>query len=91
MANRYAIGSIEEAAAYLAQAILGARYRECVTALQDLDQSDPEAVIGAIDARKLQSSLTLFNLVEPNRLFAAALERWFGGRRDERTIQLINR
>jgi uncharacterized protein (DUF1810 family) len=35
MAQRYAIASLDEARAYLANPILGPRYRECVGALQD--------------------------------------------------------
>lgn len=33
MAQRYAIGSLEEAKAYLVHPVLGLRYRECVAAL----------------------------------------------------------
>ena len=38
--------------AYLEHATLGARYRECIYALQDLVQSNPENVFGPVDARK---------------------------------------
>src|SRR3546814_10480890 len=41
MAQRYAIADAAEARAYLAHPILGARYVECVEALQDLTGSDP--------------------------------------------------
>lgn len=89
MAQQYAIGSLDEARAYLDHPILGARLRSCVAALQDLDQSDPEAVFGAIDALKLRSSLTLFGVADGGRLFEAALDRWFDGRRDEATLTLL--
>ena len=89
MANRYAIHSRDEAATYSAHPLLGLRYRECVEALQDLNLADAEAVFGAIDARKLQSSLTLFSEVKPDALFTAALNRWFGGQRDQRTVELM--
>jgi len=90
MANRYGIRSREEAMAYLAHPQLGARYRECVQALQHLDQTDAVRVFGSIDARKLQSSLTLFDSVEPARLFSAALDRWYGGQPDARTLTLLD-
>ena len=90
MANRYAIRSRAEAGAYLAHPLLGARYRECVEALQDLDAADSAAVFGAVDARKLQSSLTLFNTVAPSPLFTAALNRWFGGQTDPLTISMMH-
>ena len=50
MAERYAIGSVEEARAYLAHPVLGARYLECVAALQDLTRNDAVAVFGQTDA-----------------------------------------
>jgi uncharacterized protein (DUF1810 family) len=89
MARRYAIGSIDEAQAFLAHPLLGARYRGCVTALQDLASSDAVQVFGPIDAVKLRSSLTLFEAAQPDPLFAAALERWFAGERDSATLERL--
>ena len=90
MAQRYAIGSLDEARAYLAHPILGARYRACVAVLQDLGATTAEEVFGAIDAVKLCSSLSLFALADPGEpLFAAALARWFAGKRDPRTLELL--
>lgn len=88
-AQRYAIVDASEARAYLAHPILGARYLECVEALQDLIGSDPVAVFGEIDAMKLRSSLTLFETIGELSIFSAALERWFGGERDQRTVDLL--
>lgn len=89
MARRYAIGSLAEARAYLAHPVLGQRLLESVAALQDLDTADPDAVFGSIDAMKLRSSLTLFALVDQREgLFTAAMNRWFKGARDERTVAL---
>lgn len=89
MAARYAIADADEARAYLAHPVLGPRYAECVAALQDVVGSDPVAVFGAVDAIKLRSSLTLFESVDENLLFTAALARWFGGTRDPRTLDLL--
>lgn len=89
MAQRYAMGSLGEAKAYLAHPVLGVRYRECVSALQDLPPMTAEAVFGGIDAIKLRSSLTLFAETSGDPLFAAALERWFDGERDTRTLELL--
>lgn len=86
MARRYAIRSLEEARAYLAHPILGARLRECVASLQDLIGVTAEAVFGDIDAVKLRSSLTLFAEAGAGPLFTAALDRWFGGVKDEATL-----
>jgi len=89
MARHFAIGSLDEARAYLDHVVLGERLRTCVEALQDLSQSDPGAVFGPVDALKLRSSLTLFAQAGGGRLFEAALDRWFAGRRDEATLALL--
>lgn len=91
IAQTYAIASLDEARSYLAHPLLGERLRACVGALQDLNQSDPEAVFGSVDALKLRSSLTLFALAGGGRLFEAALDRWFGGDRDEATLVLLGK
>lgn len=88
-ARHFAIRSLDEARDYLAHPVLGARYRDCVAALQDLPTSDPTAVFGEIDAAKLRSSLTLFEAAQPNSLFAAAIDRWFGGKRDPLTVEIL--
>jgi uncharacterized protein (DUF1810 family) len=90
MSRRYAIGSIDEAQAYLAHRLLGARYRECLAALQDLVGTTAEAVFGSVDAAKLRSSLTLFAEAAPcDPLFEAALQRWFGGDKDKRKVDIL--
>ena len=88
-ARFYAIRSADESQAYLAHPLLGARYLECVGALQDLPISDPVAVFGPIDAVKLRSSLTLFEHAGGHALLTAALARWFGGVRDPATLRLL--
>lgn len=87
--QRFGIASLGEASAYLAHPLLGARYVECVEALQDLSGSDPVAVFGEIDARKLRSSLTLFEAAGGKPLLGAALDRWFAGERDEQTLVML--
>lgn len=89
MAQRYGLAGAGEARAYLDHPLLGLRYRACVGALQDLTGSDPVAVFGAGDATKLRSSLTLFESVSGERLFGAALDRWFGGERDAHTLRML--
>jgi uncharacterized protein (DUF1810 family) len=85
MAQRYAIGSLDEARAYLAHPLLGSRLRECVAALDTLSGTTAEQVFGGIDAVKLRSSLTLFEAA--GAPFGQTLERF--GERDDRTLQLI--
>lgn len=88
-ARRFAIRSLDEALAYLRHPVLGARYLECVSELQDLDQADPTAMFGPVDALKLRSSLTLFEAARPLALFEEALQRWFGGSADPETLRLL--
>ncbi|NTZ42152.1 DUF1810 domain-containing protein [Altererythrobacter sp. SALINAS58] len=90
MARYFAIGSLEEAAAYLAHPLLGARLSECVEALQDLTKLTAEQVFGEVDALKLRSSLTLFSVAGGGSVFDAALARWFGAP-DVRTLEAFNR
>jgi len=90
MARRFAIASLDEARAYVADDVLGGRLLECALVLLDLGQQDAERIFGAIDAMKLRSSMTLFALAVPHEpVFAAVLERFFGGRRDEATERLL--
>ncbi len=89
-AVRYAIGSLDEARAYLAHPVLGPRLMESVHALLNLDGSDPVAVFGGIDARKLQSSLTLFDQAAPQEpWFRALLDRYYGGSEDRATTSIL--
>lgn len=91
MAQRYAIGSLDEARAYLAHPLLGSRLRECVAALQDLTGTTAQAVFGSVDAMKLKSSLTLFAEAGGGPLFTAAIERWFDGWKDDATLRRLGR
>ena len=91
-ARHYAIASLDEARAYLLHPLLGQRLRTAVETLQDLEPGlTAQAVFGEIDALKLRSSLTLFEAAGGERLFAAALDRWYGGRRDEATLRLLGK
>ena len=90
-AQHYALAGLDEAAAYLRHPVLGARIRECVGVLLGLPGGDPVAVFGPLDAQKLQSSMTLFAAAAPaDPVFAAVLEKYFGGVPDEGTTSRIS-
>jgi uncharacterized protein (DUF1810 family) len=90
-AQFYAIASFDEARAYLQHPLLGPRFRAGVEALLPWARKrTAEQILGPIDAMKLRSSLTLFDRVEPDALFAQGLAAFFGGTRDERTLALLN-
>lgn len=87
---RYAITSLDEASAYLSHPVLGPRLLECVHALLNLEGNDPVEVLGGIDARKLQSSMTLFNLAAPQEpWFKAVLGRYYDGVEDQATTSRL--
>ncbi|MGN6216556.1 MAG: DUF1810 domain-containing protein [Solirubrobacterales bacterium] len=60
MSQRYAIGSMEEAQAYLEHPVLGPRLVECARALLGHEGLSARQILGEIDAVKLRSSMTLF-------------------------------
>ena len=86
----YAIQSLDEAKDYLNHPILGTRLREIAEALIDLDTNDAHAVFGNPDDLKLRSSMTLFDDIESNSVFGQVLEKFYGGNRDLRTLEIIN-
>lgn len=90
-AKFYGISGIEEATAYLEQPILGQRLREVSEAILMLPGNDAVAVFGGIDAMKLHSSMTLFDLVSPDDVFARVLDKYFDGRRDSLTNSILAR
>ena len=90
-AQYFAVSSLEDARAYLEHALLGPRLRLCVEALlQWARKRTGEQILGSIDAMKLRSSLTLFEAASGDPLFSRALDAFFGGERDERTLALLN-
>ncbi|OLY93505.1 Uncharacterized protein, DUF1810 family [Cnuella takakiae] len=89
-AQYYGIGSLEEASAYIAHPVLGTRLVEISKALLQLPQHDARAVLGSPDDQKLRSSMTLFAQVPgADPVFGQVLQTYFGGRKDERTIELL--
>ncbi len=89
-AQRYAISGLPEAQAYLEHPVLGPRLVACADALIQSQQTDPVAVLGAVDARKLHSSMTLFATVERSHaVFTAVLSQFYSGRLDEATTSLL--
>ncbi|HEX2624454.1 MAG TPA: DUF1810 domain-containing protein [Sphingomicrobium sp.] len=90
-AKFYGIASITEARAYLDHPILGVRLRHSVEALLPYaGQRMPEQILGPVDALKLKSCLTLFDVIRPGDIFDRALAGFYG-ERDARTLALLNR
>lgn len=86
-ANHFAIGSLDEAVAYIASPMLGGRYRQCVGTLQQLSSRSAHSVFGDIDAEKLHASLTLFyEASDEEFLLESMFDVWFDGMLHERTM-----
>ena len=90
MAQFYAIKSLDEAREYLAHPMLGSRLRETIEALLPwAGQGSAEDIFGPVDAMKMRSCLTLFEAASGGPLFGRALDGFFSGERDERTLALL--
>ena len=86
----YGIGGLDEARAYLAHPVLGARLRECTGLVNGHAGTPIDAILGHVDALKFRSSMTLFHAAAPDdALFAAALESFYGGQPDQATLALL--
>lgn len=91
-AKFYAIGSVEEAKAYLNHPVLGTRLREITQELLNAENSNAHRIFGSPDDLKLRSSMTLFSLVDqtPDFMFKKVLDHYFNGQSDEKTLTLVN-
>jgi uncharacterized protein (DUF1810 family) len=89
-AQMYAITSLDEARAYLAHPVLGARLIDCATILTGLTGRTAEQIFGEVDALKLRSSVTLFMHAGPGEpVFGQVLDQYFGGEPDSATENRI--
>lgn len=87
----YSITDLDEAKAYLENEVLGKRLIEISNVLLTLPTNNASEIFGGTDTMKLRSSMTLFSLVPgADKVFEAVLEKFFNGRKDERTLQLLN-
>ena len=90
MAENYGIKSIEEARAYLEEPILKKRLIEISSALlKHKGKSTAYEILGTLDAIKVRSSMTLFDHVMPNAIFADVLDAFYNGERDVMTLELL--
>ncbi len=86
----YAIGSREEAVAYLKHAVLGPRLVECTRLVLGVTGRTSEQIFGEIDSIKFCSSMTLFAQVTVKEtVFQEALEKYFEGKADGATLELL--
>ena len=90
MSAYYGIQSLEEAKDFLKDPYLGGNIKSICQALLELDTDDPHKVFGSPDDLKLLSSMTLFEEAEgKGGVFTKVIEKYYGGRRDQRTLELL--
>ena len=89
-ANLYGIRDRKEAEEYLKDKTLGKRLREITSTLLQHEGKSEEEIFGELDAMKVRSSMTLFDAVCPNDMFAEVLEKFYNGERCGITIAKLN-
>jgi uncharacterized protein (DUF1810 family) len=91
--TKYSIQNLEEAQEYINHPILSARLRQITTELIRLEENNAIKVFGLTDSKKLKSSMTLFSIVDNSleSIFKKAIDKFFDGEMDERTLNLIQR
>ena len=89
--NFYGITDLAEAKEYLKEPTLRARLLELCDILLQKPHNDATIIFGELDAKKLRSSMTLFDLAEPNSIFANVLTKYFNGKRCVRSLRILNK
>jgi uncharacterized protein (DUF1810 family) len=90
MAQKFAIASREEAAAYLRHPLLGGRLEECTALVNAVREKSVREIFGQPDDMKFGSSMTLFaKVAKGHSVFHEAVEKYFDGRFDEATLTRI--
>ena len=85
----YGIADRDEAMMFLHHPFLGKNLWEITMAMLAIDEKSADEILGGIDALKFRSSMTLFNAVCPDNIFAEALHKYYGGKEDERTLEML--
>ncbi|MEG3087622.1 DUF1810 domain-containing protein [Sphingomonas sp. PB4P5] len=90
-ARFYAIRDLDEARAYLAHPLLATRLGDCTDAMLGwAGKRSAEAILGGIDAVKLRSSCTLFEVAGDDARFGRCLDAFYAGARDAATLALLD-
>jgi uncharacterized protein (DUF1810 family) len=77
----YGISGLEEAKAFLKDKTLNFRLREITSELLKHKGKDIRQIMGGLDAMKLRSSMTLFDIASPHDIFEEVLDTFYDGTR----------
>ncbi|MCH8846947.1 MAG: DUF1810 domain-containing protein [Proteobacteria bacterium] len=90
ISQKYALGSLDEATAYVQHPILGNRLHECTEIVVSTEESTVEQIFGYPDYLKFHSSMTLFSQVKNHHpLFDSALKKYFDNKKDQFTLETL--
>ena len=93
MAQRYAIRDLDQARQFLADPLLGSRLRRDVRLMTSHTGKSALDILGSPDDLKFRSCLTLFAEAASDdsdrMLFKQALDQYYGGKADPRTMELL--
>ena len=90
MAMHYGITGMDEARAYLKHELLGPRLKSICEAVLAVEGKSAIDIFDEPDDLKLRSCSTLFGQVpEADSIFLRIIERYFDGKCDQRTIELL--
>ena len=89
-AQYYGLAGLDEARRFSVDPVLGENLRTITQALLAQPVRNAFSIFGGTDAMKLRSCMTLFALADPQcELYAKVLEEFFGGNRDQKTLELL--
>lgn len=89
-AQYFGLESRDEALAYWRHPVLGGRLKECTRLVLSINNKTANEIFGSPDDLKFRSCMTLFSHVAPEvAVFRQALERFFGGQSDEKTLEIL--
>ncbi len=89
-ARKFAIATRAEAAAYVRHPMLGPRLMECTQLVNRIEGRSAFEIFGTPDDLKFRSSMTLFaKAASDNAVFRQALDKYFAGEPDRRTLERL--
>jgi uncharacterized protein (DUF1810 family) len=91
MAQRFAIGSRAEAAAYLEHDLLGPRLVECTRLVMAASENSITDILGSPDDMKFRSCMTLFDAISRQEIFAEAIAAFYPDGKDRATLEILKK
>ena len=90
-ANLYGIKNKDEAEEYLKHKVLGKRLREITNALLEQEGKAADEIFCYPDTMKVKSSMTLFDSISPDDIFAQVLDKFYEGKRCKLTLEMLKK